>query len=493
MAKTKDLKNFEFGNSTDIGRVRGDNEDYMGYFECINGHVFIVCDGMGGHQGGAVAAGMAVENIRAYLENHYFDLPEDAMKAAIEYANAVIYRRSREVTELLGMGTTLVMAIIRNDKVFYAHAGDSRMYIFSANKLYRLTRDHSYVQKLLDKGLITEEEAENHPRKNEITNALGIAPEIEMDIVAAPLIPAIGDMIMLCTDGLNVMMNDEEIAQILAENLDVQHKAMKLTQSANEKGGIDNTTVQLIWFYNVANKKSKFVTAGAIPPLVPDKKTEAIPLYQEEEQNHTTPVEEINKKEFISDPPAENTDKMKIPAKRNKLIEKYHPKNNKKVRIALVVAAVLIFMFILWDLFIRQGAPKSLKTPGTGNPDTVKTEVKNDTVVADKPDNQSPVSSAIDTVWLSYNVKKGDVLGKIATKFNVPVVYIKLKNNLKNDNIRENQKLNIPVKADHTVKTGETLDVIAAKYKTDKEKIRKANGLTEASELKSGKSLIIPF
>ena len=205
MAKTQDLKNFDFGNSTDIGLIRKENEDYMGYFECINGHVFVVCDGMGGHVGGALASRTAVESIRAYLENHYFDLPEDTLKAAIEFANSVVLKKSKENPGLSGMGTTIVMILIRHDKVYYAHVGDSRIYIFSGNKSYRLTRDHSYVQELVDKGAITEEEANDHPDKNIITRVLGIQPDVNVAVGASAVVPANDDIVMLCTDGLTAV------------------------------------------------------------------------------------------------------------------------------------------------------------------------------------------------------------------------------------------------------------------------------------------------
>ncbi len=469
MAKTKDLKNFDFGNSTDVGLVRQENEDYMGYFESINGHVFIVCDGMGGHVGGAAASRIAVENIRAFLENHYFDLPEDALTAGIEFANSVVYKRSRDNADLAGMGTTIVMAIVRSDKVFYAHVGDSRIYIFSENKLYRLTLDHSYVQTLVDQGLIKEEEMEEHPRKNEITRALGIGPDIEISVGSAPVIPANGDILLLCTDGLTGMLKDDEIEAVLAEDVSVQHKAMKLTQLANDKGGVDNITEQLILFYNVANRKSKFVTANAeVKEIKAEKKKEPKP--------ERAPKEEGEPREKR---------KIVMPNLLGKL--NLQGDTKRKIRFVLIVLGVLFLAYIVWDLFIKEGTTSNMNHAVAPSADTI-AKHKTDSVAKIK--NAQPAKP--DTSWISYSVKKGEALSKISNKFGVPVDFIKLKNKLKNDKIGENQKLTIPIRTNYTVAANETLDAIATKFKVNKTSIMKANDIKDEKTVKAGKDLIIP-
>ncbi len=265
MSKAKDSRAFDFGAATHTGLVMQENQDFSSEFECINGHVFMVCDGMGIHDAGAVASGLAVESIRAYLENHYFDMPEDALKAAIEFANSMVYKKSKEKPEYQGMGTTIVMTMIRFDKVHYAHIGDSRIYIFADGKLHRLTRDHSRVQNLVDKGVLTMEEARNHPDRKEVTRALGIGANIEIDFCSSPAVPALNDLMLLCTDGLFFMLDETEISDVLREPLTVQEKADKLIRRANEKGGTDNITVQLICFNNVTNKKSKFASLFYVP------------------------------------------------------------------------------------------------------------------------------------------------------------------------------------------------------------------------------------
>lgn len=258
MAKTKNLKSFEFGNSTDVGKVREQNEDYLGYFDTVNGHVFVVCDGMGGHVAGAAASRLAVENIKQFFENSFYDDPISAIQKSIESANQHLIDYTIENPDLKGMGTTIVLLLIRDDKVYYAHVGDSRIYLFSSGNLIRLTKDHSLVQNLVDQGIIKEEDAENHPRKNEILQALGISQKINISVCKEPAIPSNGDIFLLCSDGLTSMVSEKKIAEILFKKNVIQEKAISLVNNANNNGGYDNTTVQLIHFYNTQNKKTVF-------------------------------------------------------------------------------------------------------------------------------------------------------------------------------------------------------------------------------------------
>jgi len=447
MVDTRKLKNFEFGNATDVGRVREQNEDYLGYFECINGHIFVVCDGMGGHVGGATASRLAVDAVREYLENHYFDLPQDALKAAIQRANEAVYLSAAENPHLSGMGTTIVMAIVRDDKIYYAHVGDSRIYFLSEGKLVKLTRDHSFVQTLVDQGLLKEEEMESHPRRNEILQALGIRSDIDITLGPAPAKPSNGDILLLCTDGLNSMISDKVTESVLNEDISVQHKALKLMQLANEAGGYDNITVQLVYFYNVTNKKSDFIPASKIP---------------------TTNTESTTKN--------------------NKLI--LTKKMRKTILYVIVAAAILAIGYFLWDMFGSTGDP----TPLGSNPskDTL-TEQPRDTTKVVVQQNENVIKASNDTVWAAYTIKSGDVLGKISSKFNVKIAVLKKKNNLKSDVVHVGDDIWVPVKAEHTMVSGETIDAVAKKYQSDKTKILAANGLKTATDLKAGSKVLIPY
>lgn len=150
---------------TDVGRKRSANEDSMGNAVTINGLVSIVCDGMGGHVGGATASKIAVNAILENLNTNYYDDPRIAIGESIDIANSAILNEAAAHPELSGMGSTCVLLIVRNGKVYIGHVGDSRIYLIRSRRIVQLTKDHSYVQMLVDKGEITKEQAEHHPRK----------------------------------------------------------------------------------------------------------------------------------------------------------------------------------------------------------------------------------------------------------------------------------------------------------------------------------------
>lgn len=251
MVRTVSLKNFDFASQTDKGKVRERNEDFLAYFDTINGHVFVVCDGMGGHNAGDVASELAVEAIGNFFNQKYYPNPFEAVEESILYANKVVYDHAKGNDYLYGMGTTIVLVLIRDDLIYHGHAGDSRLYLFKNNILDQVTKDHSRVQELIDLGKITKKEAEDHPLKNEITRALGLSMRFEPEVSPKAIVPQDKDILMICTDGLTNMLSDGEIARYLDNMLNLNDKASKLIYKANKKGGQDNISVQLIKFYNL--------------------------------------------------------------------------------------------------------------------------------------------------------------------------------------------------------------------------------------------------
>ncbi|EAY28799.1 Stp1/IreP family PP2C-type Ser/Thr phosphatase [Microscilla marina] len=273
------MKNFHFGSHTDIGHVRKQNEDSMGYYETSNGYVFVVCDGMGGAAGGSTASRMAVNSIKTFFQHQYYPNPIEAISQAIQYANQQIFQAAQKAPGMQGMGTTCVLMLVRNDQVYYGHVGDSRLYRLNQGGISRVTKDHSFVQALVDQGVISDEEAETHPRRNELLRALGTQPVTEVEVSFSPIIPNKNDIFLLCTDGLNGLVHDKSIEGTLNSPIDVEHKAIKLVQMANNLGGYDNTTVQLIEFYNLPEKhkfnsgEQKSVLGGTLinnPPPTSD-------------------------------------------------------------------------------------------------------------------------------------------------------------------------------------------------------------------------------
>ncbi len=268
---TQELKNFEFGNATDVGCVRDVNEDYLGYFQVPNGHLFIVCDGMGGHLAGETASQLAVETFKDYFFKKHYDNPQKALFDATIEANHIIFDTSQKMSQYAGMGTTLVATLIENNEIFYVHVGDSRLYYFEnqTNTLHRITKDHSFVQQLVDNNVIKDHEMEFHPRKNEILQALGVKSVVEPDVCKLPILPANGDIMLLCSDGLNGMINDETIKNIIIQNeIHLIERTQKLIESAKKAGGTDNITAQLVKFY-AQNREKTIIPSISTRTLTP--------------------------------------------------------------------------------------------------------------------------------------------------------------------------------------------------------------------------------
>lgn len=236
--------------NTDVGCKRKANEDWLDSFECENGLVAVVCDGMGGHVGGRIASHVAVDAIRRFLSSQYIPNPKDAIVQACHAANAAILQRASEQPELTGMGSTCVMLIVRDGKVYMGSVGDSRIYLVRSKTIRQLTKDQSYVQMLVDAGQITQEQAEHHPRKNEITNALGLPGMQPATVLEDPISPEAGDCFVLCSDGLSGMVPDREIAKVVSNQMGMsqQDRVNMLIDKARRNGGLDNITCQIVEF-----------------------------------------------------------------------------------------------------------------------------------------------------------------------------------------------------------------------------------------------------
>jgi serine/threonine protein phosphatase PrpC len=251
---------------THVGKVRKANEDNLGQSPTPNGQLFVVCDGMGGHVGGAQASSIAVNSIIEFFQRDMYDNVIQAIDHALSFANEQIYASALSNPELKGMGTTAVILLIRGEECFIGHVGDSRIYLRSNRKLNRITKDHSFVQSLVDSGIIHDDEAENHPKKNQILQALGISPMVKATICQSPILTKAGDMFLLCSDGLNGMVNDRDIERIMQEdNLEVT--CGNLITAALNGGGTDNITASLVLIQESAFASSNFVHFNPKPKV----------------------------------------------------------------------------------------------------------------------------------------------------------------------------------------------------------------------------------
>lgn len=237
-------------SATDVGRHRKANEDNCGDRQTVNGWAVTVCDGMGGHVGGAVASELAVNAILDTLTQTYYADPREAIAAAVAAAQQAILAKADQDPSLRGMGSTCVLLLVREGKVYYGHVGDSRIYLVRDNRILQLTKDHSFVQMLVDAGRLPKEEAEHHPRKNEILNALGLPDMGKPTIAEAGVETQAGDCFVLCSDGLSGMVDDDSINRTVVNRsrVSLADRASTLVAKANEAGGTDNITVALVEF-----------------------------------------------------------------------------------------------------------------------------------------------------------------------------------------------------------------------------------------------------
>jgi protein phosphatase len=229
------------GSSTDVGLLRVTNEDA----HSAEAELFIVADGMGGHNAGEVASALAVSTIKAGARSGLFDPVQ--FRDIVQQANTAIYTASLDDTDQRGMGTTVTaLAVLPGSvpRVMVANVGDSRTYIFRDSELQPVSTDHSYVQELVNEGIITREEARTHPRRNIVTRALGIDRNVSVDVFTQEV--RTGDRLLLCSDGLVDEVPDADIAGVLAQFSNPQECAEALVMLANTNGGRDNTTVIVV-------------------------------------------------------------------------------------------------------------------------------------------------------------------------------------------------------------------------------------------------------
>jgi protein phosphatase len=242
----------ELANLSDVGLHREQNEDYYCYAEPAGdedfwrlGRLAVVADGMGGHVGGQMASGIAIETVRDVFLAYPGADPGEALLAAIQEAHAAIQTYAREHPELRGMGTTCTAVALRDHDLFYGHVGDSRLYLIRDSDISQITDDHSLVGRLLRRGEITPEEAAVHPDKNVLTAALGMDSAVPGDFSEEPRPLYANDILLMCTDGLHGLVNDQELLY-MALNYPPREACRELVRRANVRGGFDNITVQIL-------------------------------------------------------------------------------------------------------------------------------------------------------------------------------------------------------------------------------------------------------
>ncbi len=236
-------------SKSDIGLRRTSNQDYCKTGSFPDGTVWaVVCDGMGGANGGCTASSVSAETIASYLCSEYNEGLDDGelralMEEAVRRANTEVYNMAQGDDSLYGMGTTVICATVKNGRAHIVHAGDSRAYLYDGEKLYQITTDHSFVQELVNIGKLTREQARVHPERNLITRALGIEPTLETDYNSVEFTD--NSLLLICTDGMSEYITDDMLSDYI-NNYGEEELIDKLISCAKELGGSDNITVAVI-------------------------------------------------------------------------------------------------------------------------------------------------------------------------------------------------------------------------------------------------------
>jgi serine/threonine protein phosphatase PrpC len=242
----------EVASLSDVGCQRENNEDSFLYWEPAGdaefqrkGRLAVIADGMGGHEGGQEASRMAVETVREVYDKSFRDDPQAALVESFAAAHARIQDYAERHPAFHGMGTTCTALVVRGHHLYFAHVGDSRLYLVRDARILRLTRDHSYVGRLVETGIVRAEDAEKHPQRHILTAALGAGREVAVDGTEQGVALQDGDDLLLCTDGLWGVVTEEELEAVVSSNTPAESCAA-LVQLARQRGGPDNITLQVL-------------------------------------------------------------------------------------------------------------------------------------------------------------------------------------------------------------------------------------------------------
>jgi len=233
---------------SDVGLVRANNEDCLATFSVGKDECFVIADGMGGHAAGELASKTAVEYVRQAFNDYLFEADdpqklERLLSFTLEKANVKVYLQSLGSFRYRGMGTTLTVAVLREKTLYISHIGDCRIYLLHGQQMRTLTRDHTLVQDMVDSGLITPEEARNHPKRHVLLRSLGVNEYVMPDTFSVEI--ANGDVILMCSDGLHGYVEDKTIRAVLRKHKNLDYCAQLLLDLANGAGGQDNISMIL--------------------------------------------------------------------------------------------------------------------------------------------------------------------------------------------------------------------------------------------------------
>ena len=423
--------NINFGSISNLGKVKEHNTDAVIEFPIANGHVFAVCDGHDGVEyGGALAAKITSEEIKRYFFDRSYGNLSNALTNAVSYANYCVYNQSNKEEKYKGIGSTLAILIIQNDEAYYASAGNSRIYIHKDGQIAQITRDH------IENG--------------EVSVLVGKEKNIKFSVCKNPIQLDGNETFLLCTDGLTNQLSDNEIFDILNNSdMSSEMKTARLIDMANNAGGADNVSVQVIDFSTMTKKKEPQVSIWRTVAIVSSLLLFIIGFY------------EIYKYKVNEGMPAKPTvEEVTAPTPEVESESKQQTTDN-----------------------------QSQKTVNAENPAANQETVQN-TQPEPAPKQAKPVE---DNKIHIHIVEKGQNLFRIGLRYNVPYAKIEDLNGDVAKNLTIGARLKIPVKAIHKIANGETIESIAAQYGNPASDLIKENQLADGEQLEVGDELVIPL
>ena len=422
--------NINFGSISNLGKVKEHNTDAVIEFPIANGHVFAVCDGHDGVEyGGALAAKITSEEIKRYFFDRSYGNLSNALTNAVSYANYCVYNQSNKEEKYKGIGSTLAILIIQNDEAYYASAGNSRIYIHKDGQIAQITRDH------IENG--------------EVSVLVGKEKNIKFSVCKNPIQLDGNETFLLCTDGLTNQLSDNEIFEVLNNgDMSSEMKTARLIEMANNAGGADNVSVQVIDFSTMTKKKEPQVSIWRTVAIVSSLLLFIIAFY------------EIYKHKVNEGEPTKHSVEQVTPPEESALENIPQTTDNQS-----------------------QKAVKA-ETP-TANQETVQNTQTEATPKQSKPMDDNKIHIHV--------VEKGQNLFRIGLRYNVPYAKIEELNGDAAKNLTIGARLKIPVKAIHKIANGETIESIAAQYGNPTSDIIKANQLADGEQLEVGDELVIPL
>ena len=423
--------NINFGSISNLGKVKEHNTDAVIEFPIADGHVFAVCDGHDGVEfGGALAAKITTEEIKRYFFDRSYGNLSNALTNAVSYANYCVYNQSNKEEKYNGIGSTLAILIIQNDEAYYASAGNSRIYIHKDGQIAQITRDH------IENG--------------EVSVLVGKEKNIKFSVCKNPIQLDGNETFLICSDGLTSQLSDNEIFEVLNNgDMSSEMKTARLIDMANNAGGADNVSVQVIDFSTMTKKKEPQVSIWRTVAIVSSLLLFIIGFYElyKFKVNEGMPVQPMVEQVATPSPVSEPTNQVQ-------------PTEN-----------------------------QTKEQPKTVNQANTQAETKNT-----KPEPVNKQVNAVDDNKIHIHVvEKGQNLFRIGLRYNVPYAKIEELNGEAAKNLTIGARLKIPVKAIHKITNGETIESIAAKYGNPASDIIKANQLADGEQLEVGDELVIPL